>query len=80
VDWGHLYCHIIACTGWTWEYIDDHMTIPRLLLMNDYWQQSPPLHTMVAAYFGIGKDKEPESDLSEISKFIPVQEQVIRYE
>ncbi|TDR82207.1 hypothetical protein [Paludibacterium purpuratum] len=31
------------------------MTIPRLAAMNRYWQDNPPLHSMVAAYFGIGK-------------------------
>lgn len=40
--------------GWSWEYIDDFMTIPRLLEMTEYWEKYPPLHVMVAQYFEIG--------------------------
>jgi hypothetical protein len=29
------------------------MDLPRLYAMNDYWQQHPPVHIMVAAYLGI---------------------------
>ncbi len=34
------------------------MTIPRYAAMMKYWENSPPVHLMVAAYFGIGKKKE----------------------
>jgi hypothetical protein len=43
---------LIACTGWTWEYIDNHMTIPRLSTMTRYWSQNPPVHVLVAEYMG----------------------------
>lgn len=43
---------MIACTGWTWEYIDNHMTIPRLSAMTRYWNQNPPVHVLVAEYMG----------------------------
>jgi hypothetical protein len=52
LDWAELYSHLIACTGWTWEYIDDHMTIPRLSAMTRYWNQNPPVHVLVAGYIG----------------------------
>lgn len=32
------------------------MTIPRLREITKYQKDNPPLHVMVAAYFGIGKD------------------------
>ncbi len=32
--------------GWTWEYIDEFMTLPRLHDISDYWQHSPPTHLM----------------------------------
>ncbi len=39
------------------------MTVPRLLAMNDYWESNPPLHQMVAAYFGIQPDSSvPDSE------------------
>lgn len=44
-------------TGWTWEYIDDCMDIPRLDALNSAWSQYPPVHVSVAAYLGIGKQK-----------------------
>lgn len=53
-----MYAHLIACTGWTWEYIDDFMTVPRMTEMTQYWKGSPPLHLMVAAYFGIEKPSQ----------------------
>jgi len=31
------------------------MTIPRLLAIYEYQKTSPPLHLMVASYFGLGK-------------------------
>jgi len=51
------------------------MTIPRLEALNLYWKDNPPLHVMVAAYFGIGKKetKEAENDnLEEILSMMPV--------
>ena len=36
------------------------MTVPRLKAMTAYWKHSPPVHLMVASYFGIGKKQEPE--------------------
>jgi hypothetical protein len=48
--------HLLTCfPGWTWEYIDAQMTIPRLLAINEYQSNAPPLHIMVASYFGLGK-------------------------
>jgi hypothetical protein len=41
--------------GWTWEYVDQHMTLPRLSILNRYWKKHPPVHCMLAMYFGIGK-------------------------
>jgi len=43
---------LATCFGWTWEYIDEHMTLPRLDAMKDYWNDNPPLHQLVAAYLG----------------------------
>jgi len=71
-DWGELYAHVIAVTGWTWDYIAEHVDLPRLEALNRYWTQLPPLHLMVAAYLGIKpKEKEPIiKDLHDQS-FIP---------
>ena len=39
--------------GWTWEYIGECMTLPRLAAMSEHWKQYPPVHKSVAAYLGI---------------------------
>ena len=45
----------MACfPGWTWEYIDDNMTIPRLRAITEYQNSNPPTHVLVAAYMGVG--------------------------
>jgi hypothetical protein len=51
---------LIACTGWTWEYIDNHMTVPRLSAMTRYWNQNPPVHVLVAGYIGYEAPKTAE--------------------
>lgn len=42
------------------------MTIPRLKGMQKYWEKNPPLHLMVAAYFGLGKSSKPKGDLADL--------------
>ena len=43
--------------GWTWEYVDEFMTLPRLNGILKYWGKQPPLFLMVGWYLGIG-DKD----------------------
>lgn len=51
--------HVCQCLGWTWDYCDWHLDIPRLISLNRYWRNSPPVHLLVAAYMGI-KPRESE--------------------
>ncbi len=44
------------------------MTVPRLTEMTEYWKENPPLHVMVAAYFGISKDKGGNHRPSELDE------------
>ena len=39
-------------TGWTWDYIEDSLTLPRYYALADYWQEHPPTHLLVAAFMG----------------------------
>lgn len=48
MDWGYLYSHLVQSTGWTWEYIDDFMTLPRLWELESYWKTAPPTHVSAA--------------------------------
>lgn len=51
--------------GWSWEYVDEQMTLPRLYAIWKQWRRFPPLHMMVGAYFGYGKEapKQPQGPL-----------------
>lgn len=71
---------MITCfPGWTYEYIDDHVDIPRLRAINSYQRQHPPVHILVAAFMGVKGDAaaQPASQdvgaLAESSPFIPNQ-------
>lgn len=44
---------MIQSTGWTWDYIDQSMTVPRVVALFKHFDKSPPLHAMVAAYLGV---------------------------
>lgn len=39
---------LIARTGWTWDYIDEHMTFPRLEALNREWERTPPPNESLA--------------------------------
>lgn len=52
---------MIERTGWTWEYIDAQMDLPRLFAMDKFWRRHPPLRDMVQAYLGIKIEPEKES-------------------
>ena len=52
VDWGTVYAHLSACYGWTYDDIDNHMTLSRLEEYRPYMQRNPPTHQLAAAYLG----------------------------
>jgi hypothetical protein len=54
VDWPALYARVCAQTGWTWEYVGQHLTLPRLAALNKYWQHNPPLHLGAGLPGGLG--------------------------
>lgn len=60
--WGELYAHLSACFGWTYDYINDHMTLSRLEEIQRYWKKHPPTHQLAAAYMGYEyQDKQASS-------------------
>lgn len=52
----------MAATGWTWEYIDENMTLPRLAVMNKHWNVAPPVHISLARLNGALLEKAPEAE------------------
>jgi hypothetical protein len=57
VNWDEEYAYIIAGTGWTWEYIDEFMTLPRLNAMRKVWDQYPPVNVTAALFAGIKTER-----------------------
>jgi hypothetical protein len=53
-----IYWEVIAATGWSFEYLDDVMTLPRLLALTGCWKEAPPIRLMLAGFVGAGKKKE----------------------
>lgn len=44
--------------GWSWEYIENEVTIPILRDIYEGWRTRPPVHRILAAYFGFDKEEE----------------------
>jgi hypothetical protein len=49
---GDIYTRLATCFGWTWEYIDEFVTVPRLMEISEYWKMVPPMHEVVASFLG----------------------------
>jgi hypothetical protein len=60
--WGDVYAHLsCAMGGWTYDYIDQKMTLSRLKELHGYLKNHPPTHLLVAAYLNY----EPPLSLAE---------------
>jgi len=44
-----VYASLITDTGWTWDYIDEYMTLPRAEALGRLWATRPPLARAVVA-------------------------------
>ncbi|MBS0370204.1 MAG: hypothetical protein JSS57_13485 [Proteobacteria bacterium] len=62
-DFGEIISHVCASTGWTWDYVAEHVDLPRLEALNAYWADHPPLHVMVAAYLDIKPQPKQDAEL-----------------
>lgn len=57
-DWDEIYSHLIASFCWTWEYIDNYVTIPQLAAITKYQSNHIPVQTMIQGYLGIDTTKK----------------------
>ena len=48
-----MYARVACATGWTWEYIGQCLTLPRLYALYDHWNEYPPVHESVAVALGL---------------------------
>lgn len=58
-------------SGWTWEYVENQLTLPQMRAMYEEWQHNPPVPMMVAAFLGIkphtsGTHEELVNDIASI--------------
>jgi hypothetical protein len=52
--------HVVICTGWTFEYVGNHVDLPRLRSLNRMWEEYPPAHVSLAFLAGTNKKKSKE--------------------
>ncbi len=45
---------MITATGWSFEYVDSHVTFSRYNRLVEYWSQNPPLHLLLGALLAGG--------------------------
>lgn len=61
-----IYWEVIAATGWSFEYMDDVMTLPRLLALTGCWKDAPPIRLMLQSFAGAGSKKAvPKQDVND---------------
>ena len=66
-----MIAHLCATFGWTWDYVEQNITAPRLLALYGYMEKNPPLHMMVAAYLGLSAEEKKTGDLDELLAMFP---------
>ena len=57
--------------GWTFEHIDEFVTLPQLKEMSEFWKRNPPVHRMVATYLGIGKARPSDNESVPVEEGMP---------
>ena len=54
--------YTVGATGWTWDYVEWQLDIPRLLALNAHWSRLPPPSLQlarIAAALGLKPDAAP---------------------
>lgn len=72
---GDIIAYVCAMTGWTWDYVADHITLPRLATLQRQWLKYPPaalvagLNMIPASGAAPAAAAAPSSDLDELTSF-----------
>lgn len=62
IDIMEIVIHLCASfSGWTIDYVLENIDFPTLKTINKYLEKNPPLHVMIASYFGL-YDKNKKSN------------------
>ena len=71
--------HVAITLGMSVEQVREQFDLPRLQAFNRYCQKFPPLHVLVAAYFGYPKaSPQPAADEADMAKLMAQFAQVAR--
>ena len=60
---------MIVCTGWTWEYVEESLDLPRLSALTAYWNECPPMHVLVAGFLGY-KPRKQQSQQEQLAALL----------
>lgn len=61
--WGDTYAHLAMTLGWTYDNIDQTMTLSRLKEIQPYLRKNPATHQLVAAYLEYEPEPTPEEKM-----------------
>ena len=81
MTWGELYALFCLETGWTWEYVDEEMTLSRADEFVKLWKITPPLRrvlTSIAVALGMSapttkstlKDGDPRPPGKDLGSYL----------
>ena len=62
--------YVCAATGWTWDHVGEHMTLPRLYAMFEHWGRYPPAHISAALFAGIKPSKPAAVANDDLANYI----------
>lgn len=70
--------------AWTWDYVDEHMTVPRVNKIFEHRGNVPPLHLSMAKMAGIDistpaqqaatKEEKTAQDIAQFMAMVPKRE------
>jgi hypothetical protein len=54
--------------GWTWDYVEWNVDLPRLRSLHKYWRRNPPIHVLVAAYMKYEPKEEVRTEAAKVTE------------
>ena len=63
-----MYAFVAVATGWTWEYIGQCLTLPRLFAMHSIWRRYPPLIVAAASLLGVKPEAAVPQTREDVAK------------
>lgn len=67
-----VFAHCCQALGWTWDYVEENLDVPRLAALTDYWREHPPTHVLLAWRYEFKPQAKPteavntDADISQL--------------